>query len=108
MTPPVDAGLPGSKRFPLLGTPMGWTLSLILAALGAYLLTYHTTHVFLLLPYTLLLACPLMHFFGHGGHGHAQAAPEAAPTDSPAVSAHADESRGGAPISKPAQGRGPD
>lgn len=58
MTPSVDLGLPTSKRFPMLGTPMGWVLSLLLAALGAYLLAYHTTHVLLVLPYTLLLSCP--------------------------------------------------
>jgi peptidoglycan/LPS O-acetylase OafA/YrhL len=37
-----------------------------------YLLNEHTAHVFGLLPYLLLLACPLMHLLmphGHGGHG---------------------------------------
>ena len=34
-----------------------------------FLLTEHTAHVFGVLPYLLLLACPLLHFFGHGGHG---------------------------------------
>ena len=36
---------------------------------GFFLLTEHTAHVFGILPYLLLLACPLLHFFGHGGHG---------------------------------------
>ena len=42
-----------------------------------YLLSEHQAHLFGILPYLLLLACPLMHFFmhgrhgGHGGHGHA-------------------------------------
>ncbi len=38
---------------------------------GFFLLTEHTAHVFGALPYLLLLACPLMHVFGHrhGGHG---------------------------------------
>lgn len=37
-----------------------------------YLLTEHRTHVYGILPYLLLLACPLMHLFHgkHGGHGN--------------------------------------
>lgn len=34
-----------------------------------YLFTAHLTHVTQAVPYLLLLACPLMHFFGHHGHG---------------------------------------
>jgi hypothetical protein len=37
------------------------------------LLSEHRAHVFGALPYLLILACPLMHFFmhrGHGGHHH--------------------------------------
>lgn len=30
----------------------------------------HTGHVLSALPYLLLMACPLMHLFMHGGHGH--------------------------------------
>jgi Protein of unknown function (DUF2933) len=38
---------------------------------GFFLITEHTAHVFGALPYLLLLACPLMHLFGHHGHhGH--------------------------------------
>jgi hypothetical protein len=41
------------------------------AAVGAfYLLTAHREHVFDYLPYLLLMACPLMHLFGHGHKGH--------------------------------------
>ena len=36
---------------------------------GFYLLTEHYAHVIPLLPWLLLLACPLMHVFMHGGHG---------------------------------------
>ena len=41
---------------------------------GFFLITEHRAHVFGILPYLLLAACPLMHFFGHkhgthGGHG---------------------------------------
>ena len=35
---------------------------------GFFLITEHTAHVLGVLPYVLLLACPLVHFF-HGGHG---------------------------------------
>lgn len=34
-----------------------------------YLLTEHLTHVTQAVPYLFLLACPLMHMFGHH-HGH--------------------------------------
>ncbi len=37
---------------------------------GYFLLTEHRAHFFGALPYLLLLACPLMHVFMHGGHGH--------------------------------------
>ena len=37
---------------------------------GFFLVTEHQAHLFGALPYLLLLACPLLHFFhGHGGHG---------------------------------------
>lgn len=52
-----------------LGTGMGMAVCLALSALGFYLLLTHTGHVLSALPYLLLLACPLLHFFGHG-HGH--------------------------------------
>lgn len=50
-----------------------WNVVLIGFALvaGFFLVTEHTAHVFGVLPYLLLLACPLMHLFGHHGHnGH--------------------------------------
>jgi len=37
--------------------------------LAYYLLTEHYAHVIGILPLLLLAACPLMHFFMHGGHG---------------------------------------
>ena len=41
---------------------------------GFFLLTEHTAHVFGVLPWLLVLACPLMHIFMHHGHhgGHGQ------------------------------------
>ena len=38
-------------------------------AVAAYLLFSHTAHVFQWLPFGLILLCPLMHIFMHGGHG---------------------------------------
>ena len=45
---------------------------LVLGAIAAYfLLSEHRAHFFGALPFLLLLACPLMHVFMHGGHsGH--------------------------------------
>lgn len=37
---------------------------------GFFLIAEHRAHVFPYLPYLLLTACLLMHFFMHGGHGH--------------------------------------
>ena len=43
---------------------------LVLGAVAAYfLLSEHRAHFIGALPYLLLLACPLMHVFMHGGHG---------------------------------------
>ncbi|MBI2308532.1 MAG: DUF2933 domain-containing protein [Rhodocyclales bacterium] len=36
---------------------------------GFFLVTEHRAHLFGILPYLLLLACPLMHLFHHHGHG---------------------------------------
>ena len=41
------------------------------AGIAALFLFYeHTMHVLGVLPFLLLLACPLMHVFMHHGHGH--------------------------------------
>jgi hypothetical protein len=46
----------------------GLVLLAFLAIAGFFLVTEHTAHVLGVLPYLLLLACPLLHFL-HGGHG---------------------------------------
>lgn len=48
-------------------------LCVFLAITGFFLLTEHRAHLFGLLPYLLLLACPLLHLFLHGRHGHDEA-----------------------------------
>ena len=52
-----------------LGTSVGLAATLMVAALGMYLLWTHTGHVLAAAPYLLLLACPLLHLLGHR-HGH--------------------------------------
>lgn len=50
-----------------------WKGAIVMLALVAafYLLREHWNHVAGYGAYILLLACPLMHLFGHGhGHGH--------------------------------------
>ena len=43
---------------------------LVFGAVALYfLLSEHRAHFFGALPFLLLLACPLMHIFMHGGHG---------------------------------------
>ncbi|MBY5551737.1 DUF2933 domain-containing protein [Rhizobium leguminosarum] len=63
--------------------PSAWstytrTVFIAFAAIALALITYeHRVHVLGILPWLLILACPLMHLFmhhghgGHSGHGHA-------------------------------------
>jgi hypothetical protein len=46
-----------------------WLLWIGLAAAVAWMFFRHNAHLVQLLPFLILLACPLMHLFGHGGHG---------------------------------------
>lgn len=52
-----------------LGSRRSVVLIVFLAIIGFFLFTEHRAHLFGILPYLLLLACPLMHFFMHGAHG---------------------------------------
>ena len=61
---------------PWIRSRSGIALLVFLAIVGFFLVTEHTAHVFGVLPYLLLLACPLMHFF-HGGHKGGHGAHEA-------------------------------
>lgn len=61
-----------------LGLILSWkgvVLVLVLAGVSYYLLTEHRAHLAVALPYLILLACPLMHIFGHG-HAHSETKPE--------------------------------
>lgn len=55
-----------------LTSPAGIALCVFLVVAGFYLITEHTAHTLGLLPYALILLCPIMHLFmhrSHGGHG---------------------------------------
>jgi uncharacterized membrane protein len=56
-------------------TSIGIVTCGFLIVAGFFLLTEHTAHVFGVLPWLLILACPLMHIFMHHGHhgGHERA-----------------------------------
>lgn len=43
--------------------------AVFVGAAGYLLWSEHQAHMLGILPYLLLLACPLMHVFMHGGHG---------------------------------------
>lgn len=47
---------------------IAWMVFAILAAF--YLWTEHRAHLLGILPFVLLLSCPLMHLFMHHGHRH--------------------------------------
>lgn len=55
-------------------TKSGWrgqhiVFLLFIVIAGFFLWTEHKAHVLGVLPYLILLLCPLMHFFMHRGHG---------------------------------------
>ena len=58
--------VPGSEFF---RSKAGLALIVFGAIAAFFLLSEHRAHFFGWLPYLLLLACPLMHVFMHGGHG---------------------------------------
>lgn len=53
-----------------LGSRTGIATVVVVAILGFLIYRGHTAHLLGFLPYLLLLACPLMHLFMHGGHHH--------------------------------------
>jgi len=68
----------GDEKTPLGGrlpSRTVWVLVAFLAIVGFFLITEHRAHLYGFLPYLLLLACPLLHWLlhsGHGGHGDRQ------------------------------------
>jgi hypothetical protein len=59
-----------STRSSFWKSPFGIGATLLAVAASIYLYVAHHDHVLALLPYAFLAACPLMHMFMHGGHGH--------------------------------------
>jgi hypothetical protein len=51
-------------------SPLGVACTLVAIAASVYLYVQHQAHVYALLPYLFLAACPLMHMFMHRGHDH--------------------------------------
>lgn len=48
-----------------------WMTALAVASAALFwLLREHWGHALGIAPYLLFLACPIMHFFMHGDHGH--------------------------------------
>ncbi len=65
-------------------SPAGLGFAVLLAVAGFYLLTEHRAHLFGVLPFLLLLACPLMHvFMHHGRHGHGPSGSSSGRPDGP-------------------------
>jgi uncharacterized membrane protein YgcG len=62
-----------SERLPMHDTTTRsrtwWAFAGFVAIAGFFLITEHRAHLFGILPFLFLLACPFLHRFGHGGHG---------------------------------------
>jgi hypothetical protein len=68
--PPLTAQRPGQDIAPPFWRSRYALGLLVFGAVAAYfLLSEHRAHFFGALPFLLLLACPLVHMFMHGGHG---------------------------------------
>ena len=63
-------------------TPKGWAALGLIGAATYFLLMEHRQHVWQYLPFIILLACPFMHVFMHGGHGGHSAPVVSETTDS--------------------------
>jgi hypothetical protein len=57
--------IPGNE---VSGQRLRWGLVVFAVIALYFLLTEHRAHTIAALPWLLLLACPLMHFFMHRGH----------------------------------------
>ena len=61
---------------------MGVALLMVGVIVAFYLVREHWTHLGQSWPYLLLLLCPLMHLFMHGGHGHGHSGSDTARSNS--------------------------
>lgn len=60
----------GMVRPPFFKSPVGVALAMVGVIVGFFVLREHWAHLVGNLSYLILLACPLMHLFGHGHGGH--------------------------------------
>lgn len=60
----------GEKHASGLGSRTRWVFLGFAGVAAFFLFTEHRAHLLGILPYLIFLACPLMHLFHHGGHGH--------------------------------------
>lgn len=58
-----------SQKSRWLGSRTSIALLIFFSVVALLFFSEHRGHLFGILPYLLLLACPFMHFFMHGGHG---------------------------------------
>jgi cation transport ATPase len=69
---PVPA-TPNERRLPMTDSAprsrTWWAFAGFIVIAGFFLLTEHRAHFWGILPFVFLLACLLLHMFGHGGHG---------------------------------------
>ena len=59
-----------AKRRGFLVSPAGVAMLAFLAIAGFFIWTEHRAHLFGVLPFVLVLLCPLLHFFHHRSHGN--------------------------------------
>ena len=59
-----------SKPSPGWLLPMKISFTVILAIAAFFIISEHWLHLVVILPWLLILLCPLMHLFMHGGHDH--------------------------------------
>ncbi len=68
--------MPDTPHAPWWKSGSGLVMCGFLLVAGFYLVTEHTAHLWGVLPFLLILACPLMHIFHHHGHrNHPSKAP---------------------------------
>lgn len=71
------------KRTAWWKTRSGIVCLLFLAAAGYFAFMEHRAHLVPYLPWAILLLCPLIHLFHHGGHSHGNRADTADPVRQP-------------------------